>query len=282
MLTDILERILKWKQKHFPLQVPLLQPGLSDTEINQITQGWSIQLPTEVRELYKWRNGSRQDDLGEYAWIFDGFTFLPLQEIKVEYQPGTKENRWKYPNDFFPNSLNIFLTPEPDTGYIIISEEGEIERIEFGYWTDGCWICEMYYTSLTNMMLTLAEYREGNEYTGSIWYASKENRNKCIQIWCKYNSFEFNDAEIEELLSRPSWESISRVVTDLIKFRNPKTSELLARIVQKISTKIEDSAIQELAAKLVYQKKDCQRIGISIKNLEEEYWQTRPTNKIYL
>ncbi|MFQ4146430.1 HEAT repeat domain-containing protein [Chlorogloeopsis sp. ULAP02] len=108
LLTEALNRILKWKQKHFPSQVSLLQPGLSDAEINQITQGWSIKLPTEVRELYKWRNGSRPDDIGEYAWIFDGFTFLPLfQKGLIE----TEDNeRRKLLNDLRDSDENIKRT----------------------------------------------------------------------------------------------------------------------------------------------------------------------------
>ncbi|MEH2157086.1 HEAT repeat domain-containing protein [Nostoc sp.] len=282
LLTQALEGILKWEQKLFPSQVSLLQPGLSDAEINQITQDWPIQLPTEVRELYKWRNGSGADDIGQYNGIFDGFTFLPLQEISVEYQPGTEENRWKYPNDFYPNSLKIFLTPEPDQGYIIVSKEGKIYWIEFGCWCDGFWVCEMYYTSLTNMMLTLAQYNEKNDYVCSIWYKSRKTKDEGLKIWYKYNSYHFEDSEIKDLLSQPSWESVSRIVTDSIKFKNPKMWELLAHLVPKIGINTENSDIRLLTAKLIYQEDDCQRIGLSIKKLENEYWQTRPTSKLSL
>ncbi|AVH64457.1 HEAT repeat domain-containing protein [Nostoc sp. 'Peltigera membranacea cyanobiont' N6] len=282
LLTQCLERILRWEQKLFPSQVSLLQPGLSDAEINQITQDWPIHLPKEVRELYKWRNGSRSNDIGEYDWIFDGFTFLPLQEISVEYQPGTEENRWNYPNDFYPNSLKIFISPEPDQGYIIVSKEGKIYWIEFGWWCDGFWVCEMYYTSLTNMMLTLAEYNEKNDYVCSIWYLSKKTKNEGLQIWYKYNSSHFDGSEIKDLLSQPSWESISRMVTGLIKFRNPKMSEFLAHLIQRIGINSEDSDIKQLVSKLIYQEDDCQKIGVSIKQLQKEYWQTRPKSKLSL
>ncbi|BCL36020.1 SMI1/KNR4 family protein [Nostoc sp. MS1] len=163
LLTEALEQILKWEQKHFPSQVTLLQPGLSDEEIDQITQDWSVQLPTEVRELYKWRNGSIPDDIGLYDYIFDGFTFPTLQDISITYQPGTEDDRWRFSNHFHSNFLKLFFSPEEsDQGYIIVSKKGEINWLDFGYWSDGFWIREMYYTSLTNMMLTIAEYRQEN------------------------------------------------------------------------------------------------------------------------
>ncbi|MBW4598631.1 MAG: hypothetical protein KME29_03220 [Calothrix sp. FI2-JRJ7] len=64
-LINALERILKWTKQHRPRYVDYLQPGLSRGEIEDLVKDLPFQIPLEVYELYQWRNGARDGDLGQ-------------------------------------------------------------------------------------------------------------------------------------------------------------------------------------------------------------------------
>lgn len=78
-LTDALKRITAWLEPRAPEAVSLLQPGLSNEQIDAAvrTSGFEYSLPTEVRELYRWRNGSRS---GTDVPFVGGHRLLSLQE----------------------------------------------------------------------------------------------------------------------------------------------------------------------------------------------------------
>ncbi len=97
LLSDALEEIIKWEEKYFLGKVSLLHPSLSDFEIDKITSNWQVKLPQEIRELYKWRNGSGDGstDIFRCIFLFEGFAFFPLQSLSVKHHPGTEEDRWK-------------------------------------------------------------------------------------------------------------------------------------------------------------------------------------------
>ena len=79
-LTEALESISAWFQKHFP-DSQALQPGLSYETIQKEVSNLPFELPTEINELYLWRNGGRLNFLpypkGEHEEIP---TFLSLEE----------------------------------------------------------------------------------------------------------------------------------------------------------------------------------------------------------
>ncbi|MBW4598767.1 MAG: hypothetical protein KME29_03915 [Calothrix sp. FI2-JRJ7] len=56
-LTNALDKILSWLQKNYPSHVALLQPGLTEAEINELLEDLPLQLPQDIRELYQWKNG---------------------------------------------------------------------------------------------------------------------------------------------------------------------------------------------------------------------------------
>ncbi|MEC4988928.1 MAG: hypothetical protein SAJ37_09285, partial [Oscillatoria sp. PMC 1068.18] len=186
-LTQALEVILKWNSKHYPLTVTNLNPGLSYAEIKTITKNWSIQIPTEIYELYQWRNGVGDGSKScEFAGIFDCWGFLPLQDITVEKQPGIDEYEARYKINYPHNSLNLFFGFEWFyKGYAVISEKGKIKWIEFGEVIDGGWEIIDHYNSLTSMMLTIAECYENAYYVDSLGYLSKDQE-KTAKIRQKY------------------------------------------------------------------------------------------------
>lgn len=52
LLTETLERILSWLQQNQPEVISSLQPGLTDIQIQEITQDFPFELSHEIRELY--------------------------------------------------------------------------------------------------------------------------------------------------------------------------------------------------------------------------------------
>jgi cell wall assembly regulator SMI1 len=64
-----------------------LQPGLSDTEIDQLTAGHPYPLPPELRELYRWHNGQALDGPTFYlSCPYPHYWFLPLDAVLAEWR----------------------------------------------------------------------------------------------------------------------------------------------------------------------------------------------------
>ncbi|OKH53780.1 hypothetical protein NIES2101_10030 [Calothrix sp. HK-06] len=61
-LTEALDRILKWIIKHKSSYINYLQPGLSRNEIENLVKDLPFKIPSEVYELYQWRNGVTEGD----------------------------------------------------------------------------------------------------------------------------------------------------------------------------------------------------------------------------
>ncbi|OKH43013.1 hypothetical protein NIES2101_31670 [Calothrix sp. HK-06] len=81
-LTNALDKILSWLQKNYPSHVALLQPGLTEAEINELIEDLPLQLPQDIRELYQWKNGSIIiGDYEDFCWAFECWSFYPLELI---------------------------------------------------------------------------------------------------------------------------------------------------------------------------------------------------------
>ena len=73
-LTEALNRIRNWQQQNGYEAASKLLPGLSHSEIQELSKPLPIELPTEVYELYQWRNGSSDDT-----------SYFPLQKAVTKY-----------------------------------------------------------------------------------------------------------------------------------------------------------------------------------------------------
>ncbi|HEV3117686.1 MAG TPA: SMI1/KNR4 family protein [Gemmataceae bacterium] len=58
-----------------------LQPGLADVEIDALEAKYQFKLPSDLRALYRWRNGT-----GRSAWVeaFPDHQFIPLDQALAE------------------------------------------------------------------------------------------------------------------------------------------------------------------------------------------------------
>jgi len=252
-LTSALNRILRWIQQHKPGYVEYLQPGLSIAEIEDLVRELPIQLSPEVYELYQWRNGARKGGWSqETAWLFENWTFKPLQEVVAEYQEClSRESLQKtyrvQPKPYFKifNGFSIFYNIDPSkTGFIWLNKILNFCPVIFEYFDEGSLSILEKYTSLTSMMLTIAEcYETGACYIDSEVYGGyfiSRNPDKSHQIWRKYNS-QIIDLAIQALQQGAlSGLFFIYFSDDLIEFKDSRAVEPLIQALQSPIDQNED------------------------------------------
>lgn len=217
-LTEALDRILNWLQKHSPSDVSSLQPGLSEAEIEEIVKDLPVRLPQEVCELYRWRNGSRiGGNYWEFSQVFGIWSFMPLQFAIIQYHQWNKFDCKPWPvdsNSFY--SSNIFFNFEPiESGYVVIDETQKAGSVVFQYCKAGHCNLIGEYDSITAMMLTIAERYENAYYVNAEGHLIRDT-NIASQIWHKYNSSHIEEATLAKREKELSMEPIGALeqVTD--------------------------------------------------------------------
>ncbi|MFB8798276.1 MAG: HEAT repeat domain-containing protein [Microcoleus sp.] len=242
-LTNALNRILSWIERHEPSWIEYLYPGLSKDEIDDLVRDLPLQFPPELYELYQWKNGAVEgDEWKETAWIFHSWTFRPLQEVVSGLR--RESSRYQINNIIYIdltkfywesfNYLSIFYhILWEDNGCVLINNILNFCPIIFQRLEEGELTLLEKYTSLTSMMLTIAEcYEAGAYFIGD--YISR-NPEKEYQIWRKYNS------QIIEIAIQAIQQGslCGRFFTyfsnDLIEFKDPRTVEPLIQGLQLLN-----------------------------------------------
>lgn len=188
LLTDTLNRIKVWLQSDYPVVCESITPGLSLEEIQAITRTIPFTLPREVYELYQWSRGHNQETQTMYTCIFDPYESMALCSLKaaVELRPifedEIDECAIKYAGKsllpvFQTDAENFCVVGEWDnkdsSPIIFVSKIGDIVNR---------------YTSLTNMMLTLAECFETSAVSFDEEGYSDWDLKKFSSAYLKYNS----------------------------------------------------------------------------------------------
>jgi len=208
-LTNALNRILTWLKQNKSNYVNCLQPGLSKTEIDQIVQDLPFTIPSEIYELYQWRNGAIEND-DDMAGLFAGWSFYPLQELVSNYKKGEKDpqrvgikrllNLESSDLAFYINKLtplnvfyNLYLWGWEFSSSIWLNQNLVSHPVVFDWLEQGDFEVIAMYTSLSTMMQTIAEcYETGAYYPNPeslhIGYFFYSNSEKEEIIWRKYNS----------------------------------------------------------------------------------------------
>lgn len=277
LINSILNKFLKYAEKNFPELLSHVNPGLSRTEILSITQKWSIPIPHEVHKLYQWRNGCGDGSVSCFFCIFDIWGFFPLKKVTLQKQPNSDENEDRFNINYPLNTLEIFFGVEYFLkGYIIFDEKGETKWTELGEVSDGFFERKLYYTSLTNMLLTITESHEtGAYYKDSRGYWTK-NEEKCINIWKKYNSDELSVATLKQLYQKPNFNFINNLITDLGIFLDPRKNKHLTQILETIKLQTEDKHIREIAIRILNNaRQDSLGNLYPLGSLAGEYWKSQ-------
>lgn len=185
-LNNALERIMRWLQKYQPEFANSFLPGLKPEELQLIETQLGLTLPSEICELYQWRNGTEED---APAVCFPTMEFLPIHKA-VECTQGINEyikELAEIESPWYAKSpLFVFLQNNCDfcgipiiklprkTIPVVVLGEGEMPTL--------------FYTSITDMMQVLAEcYETGAYYLDQQGYVNA-NKHEVNQIQKKYNS----------------------------------------------------------------------------------------------
>lgn len=197
-LTDALNKIQVWLQSNYPTIAKSITSGLSLEEIQEITQTLPFTLPNEVYELYQWSRGHTQETQTIYTHIFEpneGMALCTLEaaiEILPTFEDQFEECAVKYAGKpLFP----IFQT---DASYLCVVGDWEDKKSSPIIFVSDINEIGVIYTSLTDMMQTLAECVEA-----SIVYFDKEgyshwNTENYAQVYLKHN-FKLLDFSLKKL-----------------------------------------------------------------------------------
>ncbi|AFY57765.1 hypothetical protein Riv7116_5387 [Rivularia sp. PCC 7116] len=199
VLTDSLNQIMRWLEKNRPDYAASFLPSLSDEEIREKLASVELELPEEIYELYRWRNGVEGgEDLKSLA--YPSMAFMPLDEA-IEYHLGIVDNVDIQEHEDFQaifelldaNQVDIysdtylfpFIRSNCCFCAVLLSKEQQQDSpiIDISDALD----LSMIFRSLTSMMQTLAEYFETGAY-----YLSEDNfldwdEEKMEPIFQKYN-----------------------------------------------------------------------------------------------
>lgn len=262
VLTEALDRILNfWQQHGYEEAVADLQPGLSYNEIEEISKKLPIRLPTEVYELYQWRNGSRD---GEGL-------FFPLEKAVAEhldkfdfYDPCS----WIYEDNRL-NWLRVFsFMAAREDGYLVLGENPETCPVIFIDMKDYDFVTRKY-ASLTSKMLTFAECLENRCCDGD---------DRGYLIWRKYN-ISIVEKALEKLQNNLSLESLVEIAGDLMMYKDPRAVEPLIQALQvplsQITDPNENMGVRALAARILGYQRDSRAIEPFILALRDGYSGTR-------
>lgn len=101
-----LERIYSHLNRLQQPVVSLLQDGLSRDAVERKTKDLPIKLPSELLELYSWRNGTRvpKGSVLNDLHLLPGYYFLSLEDAISSYNAFKDDNRWN--RHWFPVFAN--------------------------------------------------------------------------------------------------------------------------------------------------------------------------------
>lgn len=211
VLTNALERILKGMQKYDARIAYLLQPGLNYLEIEEKVRVIPFRLPQEFYELYQWRNGFIPGTKEAFSSL-GGHDFFSLDWLIKEYFHRLEDLN-KHANFYEKFSHEYIRTPQwfsflghDKQDYFIIGEQEQKQESPvycFDYGDIYDFRPKLKYSSLTSMMLTIAEcYETGVYYNVEVKYGKLFGMNypASESIRKKYNPDCEYDAPIEELL----------------------------------------------------------------------------------
>lgn len=233
LLSEALDRILNWlhaQQRQHPKihryrywredatilidarLYPQMRPGLSLSEIAEISKDLPEPLPPEIIELYQWRNGGISDrDLSNWLFNFgEGFgsqcaaNLLDLQSAVNSYR-AVRSNLLKdvtvdnlLTNRYHNNSIELFYAPECVEGYMVMNQNRKSYPIVFWDFKGGGDTVYSKYASLTDMMVTIAECYENAcmlDDRGRLI----QNNDKIWEIWSKHNACYWIDLSLRNI-----------------------------------------------------------------------------------
>lgn len=227
-----LERILECLQLQSPQMVQSLQPGLTTTEIAAIAD-LPFQLPTEVVEIYQWRNGSSYEP--RCYEILPCYCFLSLDEAIRQYRLTIDiisyiENWQEY---FNPSWLPLFAL---DGNFYVVASDWDPSKPAPITYYDEYLSCggsgqEFEFDSLTDMLLAVAECWEQGAYYADAYGNPETDEAKEIQIHLKYHPQQRKAiaALLDNQKSQLSEEELGSAYYNLAHSHHPRAADVILR-----------------------------------------------------
>ncbi len=105
-IKNICEKIVGHLQKNKRPVAELLNIGLLPNKVESLLNEISIELPSSIKEMYYWRNGTRveEGDALDDLHFFPGFYWLSLEDAIKSYKAFMNDNRWS--KEWFPIFAN--------------------------------------------------------------------------------------------------------------------------------------------------------------------------------
>ena len=112
-MKTIIQKIDAHLKKNAPVVYQSLNPPLTAAQIEALEAKYKLKLPTDLKELYLWKNGQNLDD--DYKSFFGNKTFLPLeqaldirQELNEMLLAKDPEEQFKTPNWWNQGWIPVF------------------------------------------------------------------------------------------------------------------------------------------------------------------------------
>jgi len=183
-IRETLERIEVWLELNYLPGINALQPGLTLTEIQERIKELPFDLPTEVFELYQWRNGTKLEAHKLQAMCFDSMIFCSLNyviertkeilevanELDIKYDDELLFPIFEFEGEYLASvmSINVQVNCSP---IVYITKIGEVS---------------FKYPSLSTMLQVIARgYETGAYYVGRQGYIER-NYTKIKEIMDQY------------------------------------------------------------------------------------------------
>ena len=183
-LTQALNRIMAWLSANQPSFANSFLPGLTNEQIETAVKHIPFELPEEIYELYRWRNGTKQTHDCEF---YPAMKFLTIEKAVKLYEDIATNDGTEEEIRFEGYKLFPFIVTDNDFTNILIKDKQEKFSPVIYFYAEDC-ETEIAYSSMTNMMLTIAECYETGAYYLSEDGFVEENKPKVAKIFRKYNS----------------------------------------------------------------------------------------------
>lgn len=158
MVKVFAEKICSYLDKNGRHLSLLLNDPIKDDVLEKLTSGLPIKLTKELKELYKWRNGTVNHKGYTFDMIsfFPGFFFISLQEGIRYYNNFITDERWD--KSWFP----VFANGGGDFFVVKCSKDDALESSEVYGFMLNYGEPEIEYLNLTKMLETIFQcYTEG-------------------------------------------------------------------------------------------------------------------------
>jgi hypothetical protein len=234
LIIQSLSRIDSFLLQHAPVQLAQFGNGLTEEQINHLTKDMPCPLLGELHELYKWHNGSG------YNLICHGYYLEPLEDtMKVMKILYNMPNFWE--SDFFRFAV------DNKQDFLLVDCHKHNSPVWYRSSEDPT--TEIFWSSITKMMKTIAEACEMGAYCFDNDYFVSDNRKFLEVMW--RNDPDIINSIVEQLeiakedrlthISSSRYESISRFVWQDIselfdKIRSTRDDAVSVEILQEFSS----------------------------------------------